>query len=82
MSLGRRQAILSRCGSLTSCAVGMRHEVVESLYSTRGWGCGCADDTTTPHPWPPSVTAPHKRVTGGSNLAGAARRPARGALAR
>ena len=39
MSLGRRQAILSRCGSLTSCAVGMRHEVVESQRLNMAYSC-------------------------------------------
>ena len=60
--------------------------------STRPWGvvahgshgAGDVDARTTPQstpPWPPSVTAPHRRVTGGSNSAGVTSRPVRGAMA-
>ena len=42
MSLGQQQAILSRCGSLTSCAVGMRHEVIES--QRLNMACSCPRD--------------------------------------
>ena len=42
MSLGQQRAILSRCGSLTSCAVGMRHEVIAS--QRLNMACCCLGD--------------------------------------
>ena len=42
MSLGQLLLNLNRCGSSTSCAVGMRHEVVES--QRLNMACSCARD--------------------------------------